>query len=358
MNTAEKERFGDQLISKGDAPQHSLSRRSFSKSIALGVVGAPALLLRPAHAAEWTIKLANNVPVTHPINVRTREAIERIRKATGSRVDFRLFPNNQLGGDADMLSQVRSGALDMYTIPAAFAINVIPDVGIHGAAFAFKDYKSVWEAMDGPLGNFERKEFRKIGMHALETAWDNGFRQVTSRDKPIRTPDDLTGFKIRTPTTPLITTIFEGLGASPTSVNIKETYAALQTRLADGQENPLPIIDTFKFFEVQKYCSLTNHVWDGFLMSANLSFWEKLPADMRTVVETHFNEAARLQRADIQKLQETLQADLQKKGVTFVQVDQNLFREKLRKSGYYTNFKKGVSPEGFALLEKQVGSLS
>lgn len=334
----------------------SLNRRSVSRALAASLA-APALVLRPAHAAEITIRLGNNVPVSHPINVRTREAVEKIKRATGGRVEFRVFPNNQLGGDADMLSQTRSGALDMYTIPGAFAITVIPDVGIHGVAFAFKDYASVWRAMDGPLGTLERKEFRKIGMHALDTSWDNGFRQLTSRDKQIRTPDDLIGFKVRTPTTTLITSIFEGLGASPTSVNIKETYAALQTRLADGQENPLPIIDTFKFFEVQKYCALTNHVWDGFLMTANLAFWDKLPADVRPVIEAHFNEAGRQQRADILKLEEGLQTSLEKKGISFAKVDQQPFREKLKKSGYYSTFRKGVSAEGFALLEQQVGTL-
>jgi len=335
-------------------------RRRLVKGLFAGGValGAPALLMRPAHAAEFTIKLANNVPVTHPINVRTREAVARIKKATGDRVEFRLFPNNQLGGDADMLSQVRSGALDMYTIGAAYANGVAPNVSIHGAAFAFKDYKAVWDAMDGPLGTFERNELRKVGVHALSRTWDSGFRQTTTKSKPIRTPDDFAGLKIRTPTVPLITNIFNGLGAAPTPINTKEIYAALQTGLCDAQENPLALIDAFKFYEVQKYCSMTNHVWDGYYTSANVAFWEKLPDDLRQVIEESFNEAGMLERADLVKLNESIVGTLQGKGIVFNAVDIAPFREKLRKSGYYANFRKSVSEEGFALLEKAVGTMA
>jgi tripartite ATP-independent transporter DctP family solute receptor len=335
-------------------------RRHFVRTLAggmLGAVAAPALLTHPANAAEFTIKLANNLPIQHPTNVRAREAVERIKKATDGLVAIQLFPNNQLGGDPDMLSQVRSGAIQMYIVPSAFPFSVIPDLGIHGLAFAFKDYDSVWKAIDGDLGNYERKLFKSIDLYAFQTEWDNGFRQITSRDKPVRSPEDLVGFKIRTPASPLITTIFEGLGASPTAVNIKETYAALQTKLVDGQENPLQIVDTFKFYEVQKYCSLTNHVWDGFITSANLKFWEKLPADIRSIIEENFNQAAKAQRADLAKQNEQLRINLERKGMTVFQPDQAAFREKLRKSGYYTQAKKNFNPEAFALLEKHVGGL-
>src|SRR5918912_2743021 len=103
--------------------------------------------------------------------------------------------------------------------------------------------------------------------------WDNGFRQITTSTKPIQTPDDLKNFKIRVPPSPLWTSMFKALGAGPTTINFNEVYSALQTKVADGQENPLAIIDTAKLYEVQKYCSLTNHQWAGYHVAFNTAAW-------------------------------------------------------------------------------------
>lgn len=333
-------------------------RRVFNRTVvaAGGLLGAPAFL-KYAHAAEFTIKFANNSPITYAMNVRAREAAERIKNETNDRVNVQIFPNNQLGGDPDMFSQVRSGAIQMYTVPGLLAQSVVADCGIHCLAFAFKDYASVWSAIDGDLGTHIRKSMRAVGVHPLGTAWDNGFRQTTSRDKPIRTPADLVGFKIRTPAFPMIVSIFESLGAAPVAINIKETYAALQTRLADGQENPTLVLEVWKFAEVQKFCSLTNHLWDGFWTGVNLKYWETLPPNLQQVVEKHFNEAARLQRADVEAQDKRMQADMTKKGVTFVAPDQSLFRDALRQAGYYDKWRKSFSPEAWSLLEKYAGKL-
>ena len=126
--------------------------------------------------------------------------------------------------------------------------------------FAFNDYPSVWKAMDGDLGAYIRGQIAKANIVAMDKIWDNGFRQITSSTKPIAAPADLKGFKIRVPVSPLWTSMFKALDASPASINFAEVYSALQTKIVDGQENPLAIISTAKLFEVQKYCSLTNHM--------------------------------------------------------------------------------------------------
>lgn len=354
-----------QIMSVGEAPTSPrpaagspVNARRRSISLASGaVVAAPWIVSRGALAADVTLKIANNVPITHPTNQRLREAVESIRKATGGRVNVQLFPNNQLGSDSDQYSQVRSGALDMCLVACAWPISQIPDTGAHGLAFAFKDYASVWNAMDGELGAHQRKLWSTLGLHVLPAAWDNGFRQITSRDRPIRRPEDLAGFKIRTPASELIVSIFESLGAATTSVNIKEVYAALQTRLVDGQENPMIIMDVFKFFEVQKYCSLSNHVWDGFWTTVNQKSWSSLPGDVQRVIETALTNAAKAQRSDVAARDANMQAALEKKGVTFVQPDHDAFRDKLRRAGYYDGWRKKVTPEAFALLERYAGKL-
>src|SRR3984957_8461253 len=118
--------------------------------------------------------------------------------------------------------------------------------------------------MDGEPGAHVRSVIAKSGLVAFEKMGDNGYRQVTSSTPPINTPDHFKGFKIRVPVSPLWTSMFKAFGAAPASINFSEVYSALQTKVVEGQENPLAIIATAKLYEVQKYASTTNHMWDGF----------------------------------------------------------------------------------------------
>ncbi len=136
----------------------------------------------------------------------------------------------------------------------------------------------------------------------MDKIWDNGFRQTTSSTKPINGPDDFKGFKIRVPVSPLWTSMFKAFDAAPASINFSEVYSALQTKIVEGQENPLAIISTAKLYEVQKFCSLTNHMWDGFWFLANRRAWEKLPEDVRTIVAKNINAAGVKERDDVAKL--------------------------------------------------------
>src|SRR5215217_6327821 len=199
-----------------------------------------------AQAAEFTYKYANNTPATHPMNVRAQEAAERIKTETGGKFELKIFPNNQLGGDTDVLNQLRSGAVEFFTLSPLILSTLIPSASISGIGFAFTDYDAVWKALDGDLGAYMRAQIGKTGLVVMEKIWDNGFRQITSSTKPIQTPDDLKNFKIRVPASPLWTSMFKALGAGPTTINWNETYSALQTKVADGQENPLAIISTAK----------------------------------------------------------------------------------------------------------------
>jgi tripartite ATP-independent transporter DctP family solute receptor len=212
--------------------------------------------------------------------------------------------------------------------------------------------------MDGELGAHIRAAIEKANLLAFEKIWDNGYRQMTSSTKPIVTPDDLKGFKIRVPVSPLWTSMFKAFGAAPASINFSEVYSALQTKVVEGQENPLAIIDTGKLYEVQKYCSKTNHMWDGFWFLANKRAFAALPKDLQAIVTKNFNQAALDERADVKKLNDGLEGELTKKGMVFNQPDPTLFREALKKAGFYAEWKQKFGPEAWAVLEKQVGTLS
>jgi tripartite ATP-independent transporter DctP family solute receptor len=337
-----------------------VSRRTLLKTSAaatlVGGVGMP--FIARAQQAEFTYKYANNLPDTHPLNVRAREMAAAIKAETGGRVDIQVFPNNQLGSDTDMLSQIRSGGVEFFTLSGLILATLVPAASINGIGFAFPDYETVWRAMDGDLGAHIRGEISKANLVVMDKIWDNGFRQTTSSTKPINEPEDFKGFKIRVPVSPLWTSMFKALDAAPASINFSEVYSALQTKVVEGQENPLALISTAKLYEVQKYCSLTNHMWDGFWFLANRRAWERLPEDLRVIVAKNINAAALKQREDTAKLNASVREDLTGKGLIFNQPAVAPFRDKLRKAGFYAEWKGKYGDQAWSLLEKAVGSLT
>ena len=337
-----------------------LSRRTLLKASAaatvMGSVGAP--LVARAQQAEFTYKYANNLPDSHPLNIRAKEMSAAIKTETNGRVDLQIFPNNQLGSDTDMLSQIRSGGVEFFTLSGLILSTLVPAASINGIGFAFPDYPTVWKAMDGDLGAYVRGEIKKANLEVMDKIWDNGFRQTTSSSKAINGPDDFKGFKIRVPVSPLWTSMFKAFDAAPASINFSEVYSALQTKIVEGQENPLAIISTAKLYEVQKYCSLTNHMWDGFWFLANRRAWSALPEDVRTIVAKNINAAAVKEREDTAKLNANLQQELAAKGLIFNQPTVAPFRDKLRTAGFYAEWKGKYGDQAWDLLEKAVGKLS
>ena len=336
----------------------SLGRRSLIQGTA--AAGALATFGQPvfAQAAEFTLKWANNIPITHPSNIRAREAVDAIKRETNGKVDIQIFPNNQLGGDTDMLSQVRSGAIDIFPLSGLILQTLVPLAGINGLAFAFKDYQTVWAAMDGELGAFIRAAIAKVNLHSFDRILDNGFRNITTSTKPINTAADLQGFKIRVPVSPLWTSMFKAFGSAPTGINFSEVYSALQTKVVEGQENPLAIIDIAKLYEVQKYVSMTGHMWDGQWILANGKRWASLPADVQAVITKHITAAVLAQRDDIRRLNNGLEAQLKAKGMIFNYPDVKSFRDALSKAGFYKEWRAKFGDEAMAKLEKYSGKLA
>ena len=334
-----------------------MTRRQLLKA-SVGLAAGAALLPRRAYAAEFTFKLATGQDPTHPVNVRAKEAIDRIREATKGRVEIGLFPANQLGSDTDLLSQLRSGGIDFFNLSTSILATLVPVAGILNTGFAFPDYDTVWKAVDGDLGNYIRAQIAKTGIFTVSRAWDNGFRQVTTSTKPIKGPEDLRGLKIRVPQAPTLTSLFKALDASPSPINFNELYSALQTKVVEAQENPLPIIATARLYEVQKYCSMTGHVWDAYWILGNRRSFERLPQDLRDIVSREFDKSAADERADIAKLSASLRSDLTAKGITFNDVDRKVFRDALRKTSFYPDWKAKYGDEAWSRLEAVTGKLT
>ena len=335
----------------------TLTRRRFTALTGLAAIGA-AVPLRHAKAAEFSFKLGTNVPESHPLNVYANKAAEEIKQATGGQFELKIFANNQLGGDTDMFSQLRSGALECFTLSGVNVLStLIPSAAIWGIGFAWKDYSTLWSALDGEFGAHLRSQIDKVGLVVMDKIWDNGFRQVTTSVRPIVTPADFQGLKIRVPVSALWTSLFKALGASPTGINFAEVYSALQTKIVDAQENPPAIISAAKLYEVQKYCSLTNHMWDGWWFLVNRRAWQSVPADLRDKVAAIINKNALAERDEIARQNTSLKSDLAAKGLVFNDVDSAPFRETLSKSGFYNEWKSKFGEAAWALLEQATGKL-
>ncbi|HEX7390157.1 MAG TPA: TRAP transporter substrate-binding protein, partial [Acidiphilium sp.] len=249
-----------------------ITRKQFltgAGAMAGAAVFAPAI----ARAARPTvIKFGCPTAPDHPVTKHAIAAANRIKQATGGAVTMQVFPNNELGNDTNTLASVRSGAVQMMAIADAILATLVPSAAIDNVGFSFKDTKTVFAALDGAVGDIVRRDIASHGLQPMPAIWDLGFREITTGTKPVETPDDLKGFKIRVPVSPILLSLFKDLGASPVTMNVTELYTALETHVVDGQENPLSVIEMKKFYEVQKYCSLTNHSWLGFWMVMNGPF--------------------------------------------------------------------------------------
>jgi tripartite ATP-independent transporter DctP family solute receptor len=332
----------------------TLSRRQFTV-VTLATLGSIGFIRKRASAAQFTLKFGTDNPPTHPSAVEGAKAFDAIRQETHGNVDIQLFPNNELGGAGAMLQQVRTGALNFMLIDGVTLGDVVDVAAIQGVGFAFKDTGHALTAFDGDLGAYVHGEIVKKNLYAYRSIFLNGMREVTSSKGPITSPESFENFKIRVPPAKMSVDLFHSLGASPTPIPFNDLYTAMQTKVVDGQENPLANIDTARFYEVQKYLSLTNHMWSGFWLIGNQDAWNGLPADMRTIVERNFAKYATAQRKATDNLNTTLAQGLAKHGMTVNTPASAPFRPKL--SAYYTKWKGEFGPSAWSVLEKYSGKL-
>jgi TRAP-type transport system periplasmic protein len=335
-----------------------MSRRALLGGASTALAGI--YVARPAKAAaEFEFKLGVNTPDAHPLTVRLSEAAKDIAARSSGRLVVTVFPNSQLGGDPEMLSQVRAGGVELLAAPSMTLSTLVPLSGLPSVGFAFQSYDQVWAAMDGGVGEIVREAIAKAGVVPMKKIWDNGFRQITSSaSRQLSSVEDLKGFKIRVPVTALLTSLFSGLGALPSSISYSELYSALQTHIVEGQENPLAQVSTSKLYEVQKYCALSNHCWSGYWIIGNRRAMSSLPADLMDIVNESFDAAAVNERADLLAMDRSLQGELSSQGMVFNKPDPVQFRAALVKAGFYTQWQKAYGGEAWDKLEHYTGKLT
>lgn len=332
-----------------------VGRRRFLAGAA--AAAAAAFPHRPAQGAEIAWKFAHHLAAEHAVNVRAVEAFENIRRETGGRIAITAFPENRLGSDAQMFAHLRSGAIQMVAYPGAFLNSIAPVASIENVAYAFPSRRVVFDAMDGDLGAIVREAIEANGIAVLQRIWENGFRELTCRTKPIRTVADMAGLKIRVSPGRIRLDTFRSLGAVPTSLPLRRLYGALKSGMVDAQENPLLNIESLRFYDVQRYCSLSHHMWTGYWILVNATAWESLGADGRAVVAKHLNHGAILLRDDNARIVPAARDLLRRRGMVFNDVDVASFKAKLVSSGYYERWKREFGSGAWSALERYVGKL-
>lgn len=333
-----------------------VSRKHFVTTGAAATFASIGFVRYPADAAQFEYKFAHNQPESSPVHLRAKELWDRVRAQTKGRLNVTIYPNSQLGGDAAMVTQLRSGAIQFHNQSGLIIGSVVPEASISGLPFAFKTSQEVYRAFDGELGALVRAKLDAAGLYAFPNSMlENGFRQITASNHPIHTVDDLVGFKIRTPQGALWVDLFKALGANVATISIAEVYTALQTHVVDGEENSYYIIDFFRFQEVQKYLSVTNHMYDGWWVLANGDAWKALPPEVQSIVSRNVVQYARDERRDIIALNERLAEKLKAAGMIFNVADTTAFRVKIKP--VYAKYRALYGEQMWAALEKVTGPL-
>jgi tripartite ATP-independent transporter DctP family solute receptor len=280
-----------------------------------------------------------------------------IRNESGGRIEAQVFAENNKhpGSDPAVLQMLVSGEIQFFTLMGGILGNIVPVLNVQQVPFAFRTTAAAHKAMDGPLGAYLREEMAAKGIVGFPVgAFDNGIRQIAGRTRPIRTPADLAGLRMRVPDGRMFDDTFRAFGAEPVTVNSSGIYEALRSGTVDAQENPLAYMQSFKHYEVMKYVSMTHHMWSGFNLIANLAAFRRLPPDLRTLIERQAAGAVRLQRQDQDRANNEARTQLAV-SLAFNDVDEAPFRAKL--TGVYAAWKPILGTKCWSLLEGEVGRL-
>jgi TRAP-type transport system periplasmic protein len=328
------------------------ARRAFIGAGAAAFVAFPSLRTT-VRAAQFEFKAADHLAISHPLSVRATQMWAAVEKESGGRIRTQFFPAGQLGSNQAQFAQLRVGALNFLLLNPGDIASVIPAAGISLLGFAFKNADESLRVHDGALGEYVRKETAAKGVVTLRTIWDSGMIQISVSSHPIRTPEDLRDLKIRVNASKITLDLFRTLGASATSQFDNELYTALQTHLVDGEEGPLNTIQASRYYEVQKYISMTNHQWQGAWMIANADTWKSLPPDLQELIERINTRYAMLERRDSKLVNASVADMLAREGPIINLVDQTPFRTRL--GPYYESWATAFGSTEWGILQSALG---
>ena len=323
------------------------------RQVNLGIAAATTVFIGTgrARAADFTLKHNHNLPTDSPLHKRATEMWAAVKAETNGRVDVQITRGGEGGAE-----KLVDGELAFMTLAGNGLASLVPSFDVQATPYSFKNPQQVYAALDGELGAYLHQEAHAKGIYAVPGGcFENGMHQITTVSKPIRTAADLSGMKIRVPGTSFYQDYFRALGADVQIMNLTRVYDALKAGTVDAQDDPWDVVELFKFYEIQKYGSVTDHSWSGYNLLASMKIWQSLPADIQQVVERNARKFVALQRADTDNLNDQLRRDLEHHGMMFNNTDLASMRAVL--PSYYPRWRDHVGTRAWTLLQQYTGPL-
>ena len=310
-----------------------ISKRFAIKTLAACAVAVGALGAFGPAQAQTKLKWAHVYETSEPFHKYAMWAADEVKKRTNGRYEIQVFPASSLGKESDINQGLTLGTVDIIYTGASFAGRSYPPLSVTYFPFIFRDSEHILKyAKSDVFKELSKGYDDKTGNHIMALNY-YGARDVTSTEsKPVRTPEDMKGLKIRVPDAPAYLAFPKALGANPTPIAFAEVYLALQNGTVDAQENPLPTIEAKKFYEVQKNISLTGHIIDSLLTIVSPTVWKKLSDEDKKIFGEVMQEAADKTGREIIASEARLVEEFKKKGNNVITVDKNAFREAVLKN--------------------------
>ncbi|WP_188206745.1 DctP family TRAP transporter solute-binding subunit [Alkalibacillus aidingensis] len=298
----------------------------------LGICLASLLLILAACGSDsgddsQTLRLAHSGSDSHQYHLASEKFQELVDEYTDGSVEIEIHGNATLGSEGDVVEQVMDGSVDMTTVAADSAIaNTIPEMNVFGIPYLFDDEEHVYNTLDGEIGQELLELAADHNMKGLGY-WEVGFRHITNDVNEINVPEDMTGLDIRVQPAPVWEEHMRALDASPTPVDFNELYSALDQGVVDGQENPLPTIDSMRFYEVQSHVALTSHTYTPAVVVMNDDVWGDFTSEEQEAIQQAVDETTEYHRDLLAQEEDEIIEKLENEGVTFTEPDREAFRE-------------------------------
>lgn len=305
------------------------------KTLLATACAAGVLLAGTARAAEIrerTLRFAFLNVKEHPQGQGAQKFAELVGEKSGGKIKVRLFPGGSLGGDLQTVSALQGGTLDLTVLNSGILAAQVPEFAMLDFPYLFNDTKEAHAVIDGQVGQQLYSRLENKGLIGLGY-WDLGFRNLTNTTRPVTKPEDMQGLKIRVIQSPIYLETFKALGANPVPMPFPEVYTALEQHTVDGQENPYTVILGSKFFEVQKYLSSTNHIYNPQSFVISQKTWQKLNEDERALVREAAQEDQTFQREVTAQAQSQAAEKLKQEGIASNEIDAQeieRFRDKVK----------------------------
>jgi len=300
-------------------------------------------------AKTLTLKVGHVLAPDHPYQTGLLYFSKLVKEKTNGEINIQVFPSSQLGNERDMIEGLQLGTLDISLVSTAPLSGFSKSFMVFDLPFIFKDRDSAYKVLDGKIGTESLNTLEKIGIKGL-CYWENGFRNLTNDTRPINSPNDVKGLKIRLMENPVHMASFRALGADPTPMAFGELFTALQQGTIDGQENPLPIIWTSHFYEVQKYLAITEHFYAPAPLLISKARWNKLTSIQQDAIQKAAIEARDYERQLVKDMSDKLLEELIEKGMIVTYPDKNEFKKATR--AVYEEFEDEIGKDFIKKVEE------